>query len=170
MSLRLRKRCFRSKTRDIHFTPPISVLTFIVRRQFRDQERELLSRIHPHTKLLGEIGVAVGVGEDAIHNLPRATQGRRKHLPPPSVKSLVPILPPSWRSSRRVQQRRLEYHSQHLLTKQRRPKPGGGQQNCLPSTHGLQRKKGGRGVGGAKSCCGVTPCLPMPPTQLATNW
>src|SRR5262249_17090170 len=31
----------------------------------------------------------------------------------------------------------------HSRTKQRRPKPGGGQQNCRPSTHGEQRNKSG---------------------------
>src|SRR5215813_2891543 len=31
----------------------------------------------------------------------------------------------------------------HSRTKQRRAKPGGGQQNCRPSTHGEQRNKSG---------------------------
>jgi hypothetical protein len=57
---------------------------------------------------------------------------------------------------------------QHLLTKQRKPKPAGGQQNCVPSTHGLQRKKGDKGTG-TKSCWGVIPCLPALSIKLGTN-
>jgi hypothetical protein len=75
---RLVDRSLCVKSRYVHFTYLLKLynLTVIVRRHFSDQERKLLSHIDAHGKLLGEIGVAVSVGEDAIHNPPRATQRR----------------------------------------------------------------------------------------------
>src|SRR5215216_3310915 len=82
MPVRLVERGLCGKSWHIHFTPPFGWLglTVKVRRQPGHQEWKLLSHINAHTKLLGEIGLAVGIGKDDLDDVTRATQWRGTHL------------------------------------------------------------------------------------------
>ena len=59
-----------------------STSTVEVRGQLGDQEWKLLGDIDAHGELLGEVGIAVGVGEDDIDDLARAAQRRGPHFHP----------------------------------------------------------------------------------------
>src|SRR5271166_4726098 len=79
-------RCFRAIARYAHFLFSLfrlfSILflfdgsTVIVRRHLSDQERKLFGHIYTDKKLLGDIRVAVGVGEDYFKNFARSAQRR----------------------------------------------------------------------------------------------
>lgn len=58
------------------YLPPFgfSESTVIVWRHFGDQEWKLLGHVHPHKKLLGEIGVPIGIGKNNVNDVACAAQ------------------------------------------------------------------------------------------------
>ena len=71
LEARLYKRSLGTKSWYFHVLSPsnFSNIAIVVGRQFSDQKWEFLGNINPHEKLLGHIGIAVGVGKNDLHNL-----------------------------------------------------------------------------------------------------
>jgi hypothetical protein len=65
-------------------------LTIIIRRHLCDEERKLFGHVAAHEVLLGVIGVAVGVSENATTILPDATKARKGRSGQNSAQRLAP--------------------------------------------------------------------------------